>query len=100
MGMDLDRAITINGHVFPAGKDVDTTVEEPDGDGGNTTVDYEEAITDVLKANQEGEEFASKHHGEVPSSADPLEETAQTPTRPLANQNSNDNSNKGKGARS
>lgn len=66
--MDLDRDVTINGHLFAAGKGVSTVVQEPDPEdenGGTMDVDYGDAIRDVVKANKDAVEFASVHHGEV-----------------------------------
>jgi hypothetical protein len=103
MAVDLEHDVSINGHVFAAGKNVETVVSEPDADNPGQTkeVDYEEAINDVVKSNKKATDFAGKHHGEVKSSEDPLEATAQTPTRPLGNQgannNNSNNSNRGQG---
>lgn len=84
--MDLDQDYTINGHVFKAGKDVTTEVQEPQDDGSTKTVDYADVIKDMMAASAEGKKFASTHHGAVANSKDPLEATDQTPTRPLTNQ--------------
>jgi len=85
--IDLDRDITINGHVFAAGKGVSTIVQEADPDddnGGTMDVDYGEAVRDVLKANREAIAFAGKHHGQVKDS-----DTNATTSNIVSGQSSN-----------
>lgn len=88
--IDLDRDVTINGHLFPAGKGVSTVVQEADPDddnGGTMDVDYGEAIRDVLKANREAIAFAGKHHGAVKPG-----DTTATTSDSTGGQNSSNNS--------
>jgi len=49
MSLDLDRDISINGHEFKAGKDVNTTVTDT-VDGKVKQVDYADGIKEVLKS--------------------------------------------------
>lgn len=84
MPIDLDRDITINGHLFKAGKGVDTQVNEALEDGSTRTTDYADAIKETLASAKQAELDQHTHHGAVPDPANPSEATAQTPTRPLA----------------
>jgi hypothetical protein len=67
--IDLDRDISINGHVFKAGKGVDTSATDV-VDGKATKNDYADAIKENLKAAQDAE-AAAKAEAE----RDPLEAT-------------------------
>lgn len=84
MALDLDQDYNINGHSFKKGKDVDTKRTVVDTDGKTKTVDYADAIKEMQKASETSKSYINTHHGAVPDPADPMEATAQTPTRPLA----------------
>ena len=51
MSLDLDRDISINGHVFAAGKGVDTKAIDT-VNGKAVTTDYATGIKEVLKQAQ------------------------------------------------
>lgn len=86
--LDLDQDYMVNGHEFKAGKNVSTTVDEPDPETGKTKkVDYADSLQEMMDASRNAADYASTHHGAVPTPDDPNEATAQTPTRPLAGPN-------------
>lgn len=87
MGMKLDQDYSINGHVFKAGDNVDTTVDEPQDDGKTKKVDYADQLKEMVKSSKEQADYVNAHHGAVPEPKDPSEATAQTPTRPLGGPN-------------
>lgn len=58
MGVDLDRDVTINGHTFKAGKNVDTKATDS-VDGKTVNNDYADGIKEVLKSAQDSENIAA-----------------------------------------
>ena len=54
MALELDRDITINGHTFKKGKDVDTKVTDT-VDGKAVSVDYADGIKEQLLAAQKND---------------------------------------------
>jgi hypothetical protein len=69
--MDLAEPVNINGVQYDAGKGVEVQSE------------HVTAVKDVLVNSETARTYAATHHGAVPAPNDPMEATAQTPTRPL-----------------
>jgi len=82
--MDLDQDYNINGNVFKKGDNVDTKRTVVDNDGKSKSVDFSDQLKEMQDGASNARDWANTHHGAVPAPADPMEATAQTPTRPLA----------------
>ncbi len=69
--VDLERDFNINGVQYNKGKGVEVNS------------DHAQAIKDLEGDAKSAADYAGTHHGAVPAPNDPMEATAQTPTRPL-----------------
>lgn len=81
MSLDLDKDYTVNGHVFEAGKGVDTSYTDVDADGKQVKLDAADTIKEMQAAEKTAADFGGHTTG-VPTMDDPLEPTSGTPTRP------------------
>lgn len=69
--MDLSRDFNINGQAYSKGKGVEVNKE------------HVSALRELEDGAVKFIDWATTHHGAVPAPNDPMEATAQTPTRPL-----------------
>jgi hypothetical protein len=81
MGMKLDKDYNVNGHVFTAGDNVDTSYTDTDADGKTVKLDAAGAIKEMQQAEADAKDFGGHTEG-VPTEADPNTPTSGTPTRP------------------